>query len=322
MTSLIIDFRTSFLGRVMVPLVLVLASQVLAACATPEPPLPPRLDIPYNEGRFWKVEGEGIEPSYVLGTFHISDPRVLDLPVEVENAFLASRTAAFEYDYGRDEENVPEFDIDRYKLPKDTTLRSIIGNGPFGKLTSIMKGRGYWKPRNDLKPWAYWDYLGGKRGTFYISDDESDPNRPVLDSLLEQRAYNEGKTVVGLETIEEGFVKYDSIQMDIQAKMLIAVLENYHRRRAGTPLVQAYLDGDLGLLEAIWEEGLSWYPPEVAELIKYRVLTNRNHIFVERALPHMREDSTFIAVGAGHLPGEEGVLRLFEKRGYTVTKLH
>jgi uncharacterized protein YbaP (TraB family) len=43
---------------------------------------------------------------------------------------------------------------------------------------------------------------------------------------------------------------------------------------------------------------------------------------VERMLPHIAERSAFIAVGALHLPGEEGILSLLEQRGYRVSRLH
>jgi uncharacterized protein YbaP (TraB family) len=33
----------------------------------------------------------------------------------------------------------------------------------------------------------------------------------------------------------------------------------------------------------------------------------------------MAEQPTFLAVGAGHLPGENGVIGLLKKSGYTIT---
>lgn len=299
-----------------------LPALVLAACATPEPlPLPEGLDIPNNQGRIWLVEGKGITRGYIFGTFHISDPRVLNIPAAVEQAFAASQTAAFEYDYGPEDDPAERIDRKRYELDEGTTLRSLIGAGPFGKLTSVLQGLGYWKPRNDVKPWAMWDWLGGSRGTFYTNDDESDPSEPVLDDWLQQRAYREGKTVVGLETVEEGFVKYDTIPMSQQAALLTTLLDNYHRRRAGAPVVQSYVEGDLGMLMALWNESMSWYPQDVGEMLDFRILTNRNRIMVERMLPLMEKEITFVAVGAGHLAGDEGILRLLEQRGYTVTRL-
>ncbi|MEO3427318.1 TraB/GumN family protein [Pelagibius sp. CAU 1746] len=296
---------------------------LLATCATPEPlPLPEPLDMPYDQGRIWKIEGEDIKPSYVFGTFHIADSKVLDIPLAAERAFVDSPIAAFEYDYDPAKKEENRIDRERYRLSEGTTLRSLVGARVYGDLTNIIKGLGYWKPNNELKPWVMWDIFGGARGTFYRNDDDSKSGEVVLDGWLQKRARDEGKTVVGLESVEEGFVKYDTIPMDQQVAMLTALVDHYHQERQGAPIVQAYVDGNLGLLMALSEERMSRYPPEVAEMLDFRILTNRNHIFVERALPHMREDSTFVAVGAGHLPGEEGVLRLFEERGYKVTKLH
>lgn len=295
---------------------------LLAACATPEPlPLPEPLDMPYNQGRVWKIEGEDIEPSYVFGTFHIADSKVLDIPAAAERAFVDSPIAAFEYDYDPAREDENRIDRERYKLPEGTTLQGVVGTEIYGDLTNIIRGLGYWKPNNELKPWVMWDIFGGARSTFYRNDDDSDSDALVLDGWLQERARNEGKTVVGLESIEEGFVKYDTIPMDQQVAMLKALVDHYYQQRQGAPIVQAYVDGNLGLLMAVEEERQSRYPTEIGEMLEFRILTNRNHIFVERALPHMREASTFIAVGAGHLPGEEGVLRLFEERGYSVTRL-
>lgn len=299
-----------------------LPALVLAACSTPEPlPLPEPLDLPYNEGRIWKIEGEDIEPSYVFGTFHIADSKVLDIPPAVEQAFQDSPIAAFEYDYDPAKEEENRIDRERYKLPKGTTLRSLVGGRVYGDLTNIIKGRGYWRPNNELKPWVMWDVFGGARGTFYRNDDDSQSGAEVLDGWLQRRAREAGKAVVGLESVEEGFIKYDTIPMEQQVQMLTALVDHYHQQRQGAPIVQAYVDGNLGLLMALDEEEMTRYPSEVAAMLDFRILTNRNRIFVERALPHMRKASTFIAVGAGHVPGEEGVLRLFEKRGYKVTRL-
>ena len=307
--------------RVVLTALALVPALLLAACASPEPlPLPEPLDLPYDQGRIWKVEKEGYETGYVFGTFHISDPRVLEIPDAAEEAFVSAKIAAFEYDHENDERPDSE---DRIKLPEGTSLISLIGAGPYGKLKNIIRDRtgGSRIPRNDVKPWIFWDSLGGARGTFYTADEESDPNRPVLDEWLQQRAFDEGKRVVGLETLEEGFVKYNSIPLDLQTDLLIGTLDHYHMRRAGAPVVQHYLDGDLGMLEALWQEGLGWYTPEVAKELDFRIVTNRNRIMVERTLPLLEEGTTFVAVGAGHLAGDEGILRLFEQEGFTVTRL-
>ena len=299
-----------------------LPALLLAACAKPEaPPLPPRPDIPFGQGRIWQVEGEGIERSYVFGTLHVSDPRVLNVPFAVEEAFTRSQIAAFEAVLapGETEERFGE---DRIKLPAGTTTRSLIGARAWGQLTSLVQGRGYWKPYNDRKPWVFWDLMGGAWGTFYGNDRERNPGQPILDDWLEQRAREAGKEVVGLETAEENFAVYDGMPMDIQVALLQTALDHYHEHTFGVPRVQFYLDGDLAMSRALWEERLSWLDPEAARVLDDRLLNDRNRIMVERMLPLMQKGSTFVGVGAAHLPGEAGVLRLLERRGFTVTRLH
>ncbi len=47
-------------------------------------------------GLIWKIEKEDIEPSYLFGTIHLTDPRVLKLPKEVGNAYRAANTVVIE----------------------------------------------------------------------------------------------------------------------------------------------------------------------------------------------------------------------------------
>lgn len=302
--------------------VLCLQIGLLAACAHPEaPPLPPRVDIPHGQGRIWQIDREGLPSSYVFGTLHVTDPRVRSLPVEVGNAFRRSQIAAFEVVDDPDREEEDDFGIDRVKLPEGTTLRSLIGAHAYGQLTSIMQGRGYYKPRNDLKPWVFWDYLGGPWGTFYGNDRKSSPENEILDDWLERRAREDHKEVVGLETVEESFAIFDEMPMKTQVALLQASLENYHDYTFGVPRVKFYLDGDLAQLRALWEERLSWLDPETARVLDDRLLNDRNRKMVARMIPLMEKASTFVGVGAAHMAGEQGILRLLEQEGFTVTRL-
>lgn len=302
-------------------LIMVVLPVLLAACAKSEPPpLPPPVDIPHGQGRIWQIEGQGIETSYLFGTLHVSDPRVLSVPSAVEEAFRKADIAAFESVLPPGEEDV-EVGEDRLKLPEGTTLVSLIGSRAWGQLVSIYKGRGYWKPRDDIKPWVFWRSVGGTRAIFYGNDRERNPNQPILDDWLEDRAREAGKEVVGLETMEENFAIYDGMPMDIQVALLQTALDHYHEETFGIPRVQLYLDGNLAQSRALWELALSRLDPQAARVLDDRLLNDRNRIMVERAVPLMQRATTFIGVGAGHLAGEKGMLRLLEARGYTVTKL-
>ncbi|UCE88321.1 MAG: TraB/GumN family protein [Pseudomonadota bacterium] len=62
--------------------------------------------------------------------------------------------------------------------------------------------------------------------------------------------------------------------------------------------------------------------PEIAELFTRRFIVERNRLMLERMQPRLREGNAFIAVGALHLPGEQGLLRLLERRGYRVKAIY
>lgn len=62
--------------------------------------------------------------------------------------------------------------------------------------------------------------------------------------------------------------------------------------------------------------------PHVAQRFHERILDGRNRSMTEALLPVFAKGSTFVAVGARPMYGEEGILSLLERRGYTVIRLH
>ena len=49
------------------------------------------------------------------------------------------------------------------------------------------------------------------------------------------------------------------------------------------------------------------------------MISSRNRVMAENAGPILAKGNAFVAVGALHLPGPEGLIELFRKAGYTVT---
>ncbi|MDB5032884.1 MAG: TraB/GumN family protein [Chlorobi bacterium] len=142
-------------------------------------------------------------------------------------------------------------------------------------------------------------------------------DRPVfLDAYFYQLAKQEGKKIIGLERVAE--------QLDLGEPSLTDFWNFYfNRSRKGKhriirgkeegqeEMLRYYHEGDLNQLLAIMRES---FPPDYFK----RLLTDRNHNMADRAVKYMEEGPTFIAVGAGHLPGREGVIELLRQKGYTV----
>lgn len=304
------------------PLAVLLAGLLLAACTSRQPhPLPERADIPFGHGRLWQVEGEGIRTSYVFATLRAGDKRLYRIPEAVDSALQGSDIAAF--DEVRDPLSGDSFsDIERLKLPDGESLADLIGARSFGILTWHMK-RSELRPKDNIRPWAFWLYMGGPNWGFVDYDSlYSHRSERFFDDWMVDEARRVPMKVVGLQTDREAFDRYNEMPLDLQAAMLKVMLERYSESEPEVAKAQLYLNGDLATLDALWREYLGWLPPATAQALHEWLIVSPNRIMVERMIPLMQQGVTFVSVEALHLPGEQGILRLLERRGFTVTRLH
>jgi uncharacterized protein len=295
---------------------------LVVACAAQ---LPPRPDVAYGGGLLWQVDKPGLAPSYVFGTMHVPDPAVLDLPQAVETAFASAQQAAFERVTEEDEllAEVKRFS-EATLLPEGQKLSTLLDDVAFAQLiriarrqrpSPIMIGRMH---ITNFKPW-YVMLVIGKNDA---SASHLDRNDPTLDKWLKTRARGAGKKIVGLETGAEQLAVFNDMPMDDQVALLTSHLNEYNRWPSYSTRVGVYLSGDTAMIYGLWLEQLNQLDPGVAQRYSERFLDGRNRIMVERMLPLLEQASTFVAVGALHLPGKEGILALLEQRGYRVTRLH
>ncbi len=111
---------------------------------------------------------------------------------------------------------------------------------------------------------------------------------------------------------------FDSIPYKEQAEMLVESIKNGGEAEGDDldVLVELYKKQDINGLDDM----LNGDP----EISKYNqvLLVNRNKNWIPRIGKFANEKPTFFAVGAGHLPGKEGVIRLLREAGYTVRAIH
>ena len=111
----------------------------------------------------------------------------------------------------------------------------------------------------------------------------------------------------------------DGIPYKMQAEQLVAYIDNANKGKDSSStelseMLQAYREQDLNKLEALMmkeEAGVAAY----ADILLFQ----RNRNWIEKLKEILPGHSLLIAVGAGHLPGEKGVLNLLRKAGFTVT---
>lgn len=261
----------------------------------------------FTHGVLWAISKPGIHVSYLLGTIHSDDPRVTRLPEAVIQAFAKSSSFTGELDMSADSLARTQ---QAMLLPDDTLLESVVGQARYEQCVKLMAGYGV--PAsvvNRMKPWAVALQLNmPKPGTARF-----------MDLNLYEQAVARGLPVYGLETIPEQTAVFDKLPVAQQIVLLDEAIAN-HRETAALidTLIDLYLARDLAGMQAINDDQMRQGDTNLAAKVEQRLIVMRNHRMVKRMQSQLKQGHAFIAVGALHLPGREGILNLLEQQGYLV----
>jgi uncharacterized protein YbaP (TraB family) len=139
------------------------------------------------------------------------------------------------------------------------------------------------------------------------------------DLTFAQLAGQQGKPVLGLETLEEQMAAVDKIPLEEQLKGLVEMARRPDEaQKEIVALLGAYKAQDLPLLMKLVKD--SKFNGET-ETFDQELLDKRNRNWVPIIEKAAREKATFFAFGAGHLGGPNGVLSLLRQKGYTITPM-
>jgi hypothetical protein len=285
---------------------------ILVALVLPVAAKEPRV---HGQGRLFMVAAKGIVPSYVFATMHATDPDVLRLPTPIARAFGGSTRLVLELVF------TPEVEArlgESMLLTDGRRLSEIVGAELYSKL--LRRAALYGIPAehaNRFRPWA-------AALIFSIPLEEMDRKAAgtiMLDRALQQSADARGVPVYGLETLDEQVAAFgDMSERDQVESLRLAIALNPELAVLFAEMKQAYLAGDLDRLHAMSVTMFSGRDAALGALFEKRFIDFRNERMVNRLALHVKRGGAFVAVGALHLSGEKGILKLLENRGYTVTK--
>lgn len=277
-----------------------------------------------NSGiRFWKLEKPGQQPNWLLGTMHLSDPRVAELPVEAKAAFDGATVLVLESDEILDQQKAAA------KLMARPDLMFFAGTETIAdhlkpdeqKLLedSLLKRGTPFATVAKMKPWILTSMVA--LPTCELSRKAQ--GLPFLDMKLAKDGLASGKEVKGVETLAEQMDAIASLPMSFHVKSLVGTVKypQYTADMMETTL-QLYLQGDIGM---IFPAGTYFAPEKDVNdfkdmaLFEEKLITMRNHTMADRGAPILARGNVFMAVGALHVIGDEGVVELLRKKGYTVT---
>ncbi len=264
-----------------------------------------------NKTLLWKISGNGLEkPSYLFGTIHMLCADDALLSSNMKNAINECDEVYLEVDL----DNLFEMmgAIGKMKMNGDTTLQDLLSKEDYKKVKS------YFESKNSMLPFSMLETFKPILAASTLEEGSLPcDNTAMMEQVIMEEAKLSGKKIKGLETMAYQAGMLDSIPYTLQAQQLLSYIEN-----AGTgdkedkqmkEMFKAYKNQDLKKLEDLMVEtdaGMAGF----TDLLLY----NRNQNWVKKLKTLMAEKSLVIAVGAGHLPGEKGVIYLLREEGYTV----
>ena len=268
----------------------------------------------------WRITGPKGPPSHLFGTIHLTDDRVTRLTPATEQALTSANTVALEVADLAPEQLVAAL----------AKVQALLVFGDGRSLSTLLTAEEQASARSALekagmpgaalaalKPWVVSMMLAlsdcERRRTAY--------GLKALDVQIGDRARGLGRRVVGLETLEDQLRAMAAVPDGDQLQMLRAGLALYGRTGdAIETMVQRYLDRDLGsiwpLQIEVWRS--AGFDAKPFQSFQKHMLGNRNLRMRDAALPLVAEGGAFIAVGALHLPGGDGLVTLFRDAGYKV----
>jgi uncharacterized protein YbaP (TraB family) len=264
-----------------------------------------------GQALLWQVESPQGGVSHLFGTIHSEDERVLALAPPVEQAFKRADTLVLEMKLS------PEVQLQMAQaimLPPSEQLAELLPVGLHRRSLVAMAERGYPEAVTErLRPWAIILTLSmppPKSGQF-------------LDRQLHDRALASGKRVEGLESVDEQLSIFSGLSVADQQALLRQTLEDYRKLpELMEAMTRAWLARDMQQLVALSEKSMQGLPAGVEARFGRSLVEERNHRMAERSLSYLEQGGAFIAVGALHLAGDEGLVALLRGRGMKVTPVY
>jgi len=265
----------------------------------------------FAKGLLWKVENKNSKPSFILGTMHTEDSRVLSLPDPVTKVFES--TSSFTLEVKLDSQVALET-LSMMMLKDSSNLKTILGKKLFAKSSSLMADYGMPESMvNRLKPWAI----------FVTLSTPKNQTGQFLDKVLYDRAISDGKSIYGLETAKEQLAIFNDVPISEQIILLEDTIKNYGKLPdIIEEMTRIYLARNLGALVALNEKYIKDGNAQITNKLMKRLVVDRNIRMVNRMANQLKTGNAFIAVGALHLPGENGILNLLQNKGHKVSVVY
>jgi uncharacterized protein YbaP (TraB family) len=267
----------------------------------------------------WKVSGNGLtKPSYIFGTHHLVPLSFLDTVNGLNEAFEQTEQTVGEVDMSNMMEMQMQM-MQRAMMPQGVTYQSLLSEDDFTLLDNALislAGAGF-AQLGQMKPPMLSQLITVMLYQRYYPEMASGEN---IDIHFQQKALMRSRPVKGLETVEDQlYALFDVSPIERQAESLMCTVKHPEMLKEMIDKLHVwYFAHDINSLYKLWEESDLSSPCPSTEEERNALNKDRNLRWLEKLPSIMSEKSSFVAVGALHLPGENGLIEGLRRLGYTV----
>ena len=267
-----------------------------------------------NAQLLWKISGRGIEkPSYILGTHHAVPYTFCDTIPGLMKAFGEVGHVVGEFDMLKMDAMTPQQMQNMQKMmmmPADTTMASLFSDTQRDTLDAYLKNTlgANLQMLSSMKPMTIMVTVQQKMLMELIPDIAS---LTGIDKYMQTLAAKKGKQVGGLETMEYQLGLLYGSSLQDQADALMDMVRRSNSKELLQELTAAYKTQNLDTLWKIFQD-------QMTQLEYDALVKTRNLNWLEEMKVLLPTQSTLYVVGAGHLPGDSGMINLLRDAGYKV----
>ncbi|MES2650080.1 MAG: TraB/GumN family protein [Bacteroidota bacterium] len=265
---------------------------------------------PNSNTLLWEISGKGLkQPSYFFGTMHMLCPEDAKLSSSMQQVLNQVKALYFEVDM---DDMMQMFgSLKAMNMKNGTRLHDLLSPEEYARVKSYFEKKSPlpFTMMENYKPML----LSG------MIEEQQLPCKSTngMEMVILEQSNKLKLAVNGLETMEFQAGLFDSIPYQDQANELVKAIDSMQVKKGSIDtLLQTYRSQNLAKIEELTSS-------DEGEEAKYLdlLLFKRNRNWVAQFDTIAAKGSTLFAVGAGHLPGDQGVLELLRKKGFTVTPL-
>lgn len=282
-----------------------------------------------NAQLLYKISGKGLDkPSYIVGTYHLAPASFVESIPGANRILVSVDQVCGEVDMNEinSTENMQKM-MEAMMLPEGQSLSDILTSEEMDKLNAYLRkilGVDLTNPMiaeqmGKMTPVSLSTTL---ELMTYMKETPGFNPAALIDDYFQKEAIKKGKPIIGLETVDFQIqILYKSSTLDRQKEDLFCSIDKEEEySKLMKEMREAYFAQNIEELQAVMEQAYDIPCGDIEETEKEMelVLYGRNEDWIKKMPAIMSEKSTLFVVGAGHLPGDRGVLKLLKDNGYKV----